>query len=167
MRALNPGEDGGGSPAGAPCRRTPCFGAAGRLSAVRTSDADASDGRAAETPPSARAARQKYGAPGTDGGPCVASICHRARSGDRLDVEERGGARREAERCRCGCEWATKTRTHGSFLIRRRRGHPGVVLPLVISNSANHQEGMRLELSRLETSPIRNEPKWKRAMCSR
>ena len=29
-------------------------------------------------------------------------------------------------------------RKHGSFLIRRRRGHPGVVLPLVISNSANH-----------------------------
>ena len=29
-------------------------------------------------------------------------------------------------------------RTHGSFLIRRQRGHPGVVLPLVISNSANH-----------------------------
>ena len=27
--------------------------------------------------------------------------------------------------------------THGSFLIRRQRGHPGVVLPLVISNSAN------------------------------
>ena len=24
-------------------------------------------------------------------------------------------------------------RTHGSFLIRRQRGHPGVVLPLVIS----------------------------------
>ena len=28
--------------------------------------------------------------------------------------------------------------THGSFLIRRQRGDPGVVLPLVISNSANH-----------------------------
>ena len=28
--------------------------------------------------------------------------------------------------------------THGSFLIRRQRGHPGVALPLVISNSANH-----------------------------
>ena len=28
--------------------------------------------------------------------------------------------------------------THGSFLIRRQRGHPDVVLPLVISNSANH-----------------------------
>ena len=27
---------------------------------------------------------------------------------------------------------------HGSFLIRRQRGHPGVALPLVISNSANH-----------------------------
>ena len=29
-------------------------------------------------------------------------------------------------------------RTHGSFLIRRQRGHPGVVLPLVTSSSANH-----------------------------
>ena len=29
-------------------------------------------------------------------------------------------------------------RTHGSFLIRRQRGHPGVVLPLVIYNSANY-----------------------------
>ena len=28
--------------------------------------------------------------------------------------------------------------THGSFPIRRQRGHPGVVLPLVISNSATH-----------------------------
>ena len=28
--------------------------------------------------------------------------------------------------------------THGSFLIRSQRGRPGVVLPLVISNSANH-----------------------------
>ena len=28
--------------------------------------------------------------------------------------------------------------THGSILIRRRRGHPGVVLPLVVSNSADH-----------------------------
>ena len=27
---------------------------------------------------------------------------------------------------------------HGSFLIRRQGGHPGVVLPLAISNSANH-----------------------------
>ena len=27
--------------------------------------------------------------------------------------------------------------THGSFLIRRQRGHPGVVLPLVVSNPAN------------------------------
>ena len=27
--------------------------------------------------------------------------------------------------------------THGSFLIRRQRGRPGVVLPLVVSNSAN------------------------------
>ena len=42
---------------------------------------------------------------------------------------------------------------HGSFLIRRQRGHPGLVLPLVISNSANHEEGVQLE-----SSPIRNEP---------
>ena len=42
---------------------------------------------------------------------------------------------------------------HGSFLIRRQRGHPGVVLPLVISNSANLREGVQLELG-----PIRNEP---------
>ena len=28
------------------------------------------------------------------------------------------------------------TCTHGSFSIRRRRGHPGAVLPLVVSNSA-------------------------------
>ena len=28
--------------------------------------------------------------------------------------------------------------THGSFLIRRQRGHPGVVLWLVISNSAKN-----------------------------
>ena len=27
---------------------------------------------------------------------------------------------------------------HGSFLIRRQRGHPGLVLPLVIYNSVNH-----------------------------
>ena len=27
----------------------------------------------------------------------------------------------------------TYTYTHGSFLIRRQRGHPGVVLPLVVS----------------------------------
>ena len=27
---------------------------------------------------------------------------------------------------------------HGSFLIRRQRSHPGVVLPLVVSNSAKH-----------------------------
>ena len=43
--------------------------------------------------------------------------------------------------------------THGSFLIRRQRGHPGVVLPLVHSSSANHEEGMQLE-----ASPIRNQP---------
>ena len=28
--------------------------------------------------------------------------------------------------------------THGSFLIRRQRGHPGVALPLVVSASAKH-----------------------------
>ena len=28
--------------------------------------------------------------------------------------------------------------SHGSFLIRRQRGHPGVVLQLVICSSANH-----------------------------
>ena len=43
--------------------------------------------------------------------------------------------------------------THGSFLIRRQRGHPGVALPLVIYNSANRWEGMQVELS-----PMRNEP---------
>ena len=37
--------------------------------------------------------------------------------------------------------------TRGSFLIRRQRGHSGVWLPLVISNSANDQEGRQLELS--------------------
>ena len=31
--------------------------------------------------------------------------------------------------------------THNSFLIRRQRGHPGVVVPPVISNLANNQEG--------------------------
>ena len=36
-------------------------------------------------------------------------------------------------------------RVHGSFLVRRHRGHPGVVLPLVISDSANHEEGMQVE----------------------
>ena len=37
--------------------------------------------------------------------------------------------------------------THGSFLIRRQRGHPGVVLPLGISNSANHfgRNAIRIE----------------------
>ena len=48
---------------------------------------------------------------------------------------------------------AAKSSTHGSFLIRRQRGHPGAVLPLVISN---RQEGMQLE-----SSPIRSEPKQK------
>ena len=37
--------------------------------------------------------------------------------------------------------------THGSFPIRHRRGHPGAVLQLVISKSANRSEGMQLELS--------------------
>ena len=49
---------------------------------------------------------------------------------------------------------AARRGTHGSLLIRRQHGHLGVVLPLVISNSANHEEGTQLELS-----PIRNEPK--------
>ena len=44
--------------------------------------------------------------------------------------------------------------THGSFLTRRQRGHPGLVLSLVASSSANHEVGMQLELS-----PIRSEPK--------
>ena len=37
--------------------------------------------------------------------------------------------------------------THGKFLIRRQRGHPGVVLRLVMYDSANHYEGMQLDLS--------------------
>ena len=44
--------------------------------------------------------------------------------------------------CKLGCWTAGPSFchvcTHGSFLIRRQRGHPGVVLPLVISNPANH-----------------------------
>ena len=43
--------------------------------------------------------------------------------------------------------------THGSFPIRRQRGHPGVVLPLAISNSAGHWEGMQIE-----SSPTGNGP---------
>ena len=43
---------------------------------------------------------------------------------------------------RCGCRSATEVRcamrNAARFLIRRQRGHPAVVLPLVISNSANH-----------------------------
>ena len=31
---------------------------------------------------------------------------------------------------------------HGSFQIRRQRGRPGVVLPLVISKKASHYQGM-------------------------
>ena len=43
------------------------------------------------------------------------------------------------------------------FEFRCRRGHPGVLLPRVIYNSANHWEGLQLE-----TNPIiRNEPNWK------
>ena len=38
----------------------------------------------------------------------------------------------------CGSREKASWTTHGSFLIRRQRSHPGVVLPLVISNSANH-----------------------------
>ena len=34
--------------------------------------------------------------------------------------------------------------TQGSFLIRRQGGNPGVVLRRVISNSANHEDGMQL-----------------------
>ena len=56
--------------------------------------------------------------------------------------------------------------THDSVLIRRQRGHPGVVLLLAIYHSANHQEGMQIELSQLETSPIRNEPNRKLAVCT-
>ena len=42
-------------------------------------------------------------------------------------------------------------------------GHPGVVLSLVVSDSANYQEGMQLDLS-----PIRNEPnkKWTQSEMS-
>ena len=36
------------------------------------------------------------------------------------------------------CALRAFTCTHGSCLIRRQSGHPGVVLPLVVSNSANH-----------------------------
>ena len=43
-----------------------------------------------------------------------------------------------------GGNFAPPLLTHGSFLIRRHRGHPGVVLPPVISTSANHSEGMHL-----------------------
>ena len=49
-------------------------------------------------------------------------------------------------------------RTHSSCLIRRQSGHPGVVIPPVVSNSETHQEGVQSELS-----PTRNEPNWKRA----
>ena len=53
----------------------------------------------------------------------------------------------------CTCNTRLKCKnTRGSFLTRRQRGHPGVVFPLVISKSANHYEGMRLE-----SSPIGNE----------
>ena len=55
--------------------------------------------------------------------------------------------------CMYMCIICSQTPVHGSFLIRRQRGHPDVALPLVISNSANRQEGMQLELS-----PNRNQP---------
>ena len=45
----------------------------------------------------------------------------------------------------CQCNFRANVRgnhlshtTHGSFLVRRQRGHPGVVLPPVIYDSANH-----------------------------
>ena len=44
-------------------------------------------------------------------------------------------------------------RAHGSYLIRRRRGHPDFVLPPVIYTSANREEGMQLELSPIRTDP--------------
>ena len=54
------------------------------------------------------------------------------------------------------------TCTHGSFLIRCQRGHPGVVLPLVVSNSASGKNAIRSEpnqkRARWEMSPIGNEP---------
>ena len=37
-----------------------------------------------------------------------------------------------------GIRLASSLSTHGSFLIRGQRGYPGVVLPLVISNSAKN-----------------------------
>ena len=52
----------------------------------------------------------------------------------------------------------------GSFLIRRQSGLPGFVLPLVISNSANNEEGNAIRVepnqnrAQLEMSPIGNEP---------
>ena len=64
--------------------------------------------------------------------------------------------------CLCACVYvycmcmSIGVCVQGSFLIRRQRGHPGVDLPIVISNSANHEEGMQLELG-----PIRNEPNHK------
>ena len=62
-----------------------------------------------------------------------------------------------------------RVRTHGSFLIRRQRGHPGVVLQLVIHNSAKSlgRNAIRIEPNwkgaQLEMNPIGNEP-W--AMCT-
>ena len=58
--------------------------------------------------------------------------------------------------CTCSCsarfEWKSEVSVFETIVrppcevwqerLRRRRGHPGVVLPLVISNSANHQEGI-------------------------
>ena len=37
-----------------------------------------------------------------------------------------------------GKEFGRTRCTHTSFIIRRQRGHPGLVLPLAISNSANN-----------------------------
>ena len=42
---------------------------------------------------------------------------------------------------------------YGSFLIRRQRGHPGVVLTLVIHNLANREEGMQSDLTPIGTEP--------------
>ena len=55
--------------------------------------------------------------------------------------------------------------THGWFLTRRQRGHPDVVVPLVISNSANHSDRMQLrriepnqKRAQVEMNSIGNEP---------
>ena len=58
------------------------------------------------------------------------------------------------------------TPTHGSFLIRHQRGHPGVVLPLLILIRQIIRKECNQNWAQLETSPIRNEPNWKLAMCT-